>query len=110
MTSLSAAYGSSAPLRVDFRATVASPPRYFYGARTHCTHEAFRASTEAGPVEIVDNVDIAPRCPVAVGDCVEVCGEMVHDAGKPPIVHWTHHDPAGRHPSGFIRWHGRLYA
>jgi hypothetical protein len=39
-----------------------------------------------------------------------VCGEMVHDSGKPPVVHWTHHDPAGRHPDGFIRLRGRLYA
>ena len=107
---LFAAYAGTAPARVDFDATVASAPRYFYGSRTHCVHEAFYASSAAGPVEIVDNVAIAPRCPVRAGDSIEVRGEMVHDPGRPPIVHWTHHDPRHRHPDGFIRLHGRTYA
>lgn len=110
MTNFVAAYGGTAPARVDFEGTVASSPRYFYGSRTHCTHEAFDARTAAGPVEVVDNVDIAPRCPVRVGDRIEVCGEMVHDPDRPPVVHWTHHDPSGRHQPGFIRLNGRLYA
>lgn len=107
---LSAAYAASAPARVDFAATVSSAPRYFYGSRTHCLHESFYARSAAGPVEVVDNVDIAPRCPVQTGDRVEICGEMVHDRGRPPIVHWTHHDPNHHHPDGFIRANGRLYA
>jgi hypothetical protein len=73
-------------------------------------HEAFDAQTSSGPVEIVDNVSIAPRVPVQPGDSIDVRGEMVHDAGKPPVVHWTHHDPQGTHPDGFIRYHGRTYA
>jgi hypothetical protein len=105
-----AAYSGTAPSRVDFEATVSSAPHYFYGSRTHAMHESFGVQSPAGPLEIVDNVDIAPRCPVQIGDRVEVCGEMVHDAGRPPIVHWTHHDPTHRHPGGFIRLHGRLYA
>lgn len=104
------AYAGTAPARVDFVATVTSPPRFFYGSRTHCMHEAFDARSSAGPVEIVDNVAIAPRCPVRAGDRVEVCGEMVHDPGRLPVVHWTHHDPAHRHADGFIRLRGRLYA
>lgn len=73
-------------------------------------HEAFNAQSDAGPVEVVDNVDIAPRCPVQIGDRIEVRGEMVHDRGRPPIVHWTHHDPDNRHPAGFIRLHNHIYA
>jgi len=73
-------------------------------------HEAFDALSAAGPVEVVDNVSIAPRCPVQAGDRVEVRGVMVHDPGRNPVVHWTHHDPGGRHPAGFIRLRGRLYA
>jgi len=105
-----AAYAGSAPARVDFEATVSSAPRFFYGSRTHCVHEAFDAQSDAGTLEVVDNVSIAPRCPVHVGDRIEVRGEMVHDRGQPPIVHWTHHDPRNRHPGGFIRLRGQVYA
>ncbi len=95
---------------VDFDATVITMPRYFLGSRTHCEHEAFDAQTHGGKVEIVDNVDIAPRIPVRPGDRIEVCGELVRDPGRLPVVHWTHHDPQGRHADGFIRLRGRVYA
>jgi hypothetical protein len=104
------AYAQRQPARVDFTATVSSTPRFFFGTRTHAMHEAFDASTAAGPVEIVDNVSIAPRCPVSVGDRIEVRGEMVHDPGRLPVVHWTHHDPGGHHSGGFIRLRGHEYA
>ena len=106
----STAYASRGTAHVDFAAIVTSPPRFFHSSRSNCTHEAFDAASASGPLEVVDNVDIAPRCPVRPGDRVEVSGEMVHDPGKPPIVHWTHHDPSNRHPGGFIRLHGKLYA
>ena len=105
-----AAYAARAPAHVDFFATVTSEPRFFCGSRSGRTHEAFEARTSAGPLEVVDNVDVAPRCPVRPGDRIEVNGEMVHDRGRPPVVHWTHHDPCGTHPGGFIRLHGKLYA
>ena len=107
---LAAAYAGTAPAWVDFTATDASSPRYFYGSRTHAMHEAFDVRSSVGRLEIVDNVAIAPRCPVRTGDRIEVCGEMVHDPRRPPVVHWTHHDPAGRHLGGFIRLGGRVYA
>ncbi len=107
---LAAAYAGRSPARVDFVATVASVPHFFFGSRTRSVHEAFNVQTAAGPLEVVDNVSIAPRCPVQSGDRIEVCGEMVHDPGRLPVVHWTHHDPSGRHADGFIRLNGRLYA
>lgn len=107
---LAAAYAGTAPAWVDFTATVASAPHFFYGSRTHAVHEAFDVQSAAGKLEVVDNVRIAPRCPVRAGDAVEICGELVHDPGRLPVVHWTHHDPAHRHPEGFIRLNGRLYA
>jgi hypothetical protein len=106
----SAAYAGSRPAQVDFSGTVTSAARFFYGKYSHATHEAFNVATTDGPVEIVDNVKIGPRVPVTVGDCVEVRGEMVHDPGKIPIVHWTHHDPQRTHPDGFIRLDGATYA
>ena len=94
----------------DLTGTVTTEPSYFFGTHTKCEHEQFNMQTTRGPVQIIDNVDIAPRVPVHPGDRIEVRGEMVHDPGKPPILHWTHHDPAHRHPDGFIRLHGQLYA
>ena len=107
---LSAAYSGSSPAEVTFEGQVTTGARYFFGTRTKCEHETFGVQTSAGPVRIVDNVAIAPRVPVQPGDRVEVRGEMVHDPGRIPIVHWTHHDPQGRHVGGFIEFGGRVYA
>lgn len=107
---LRSAYAGTRPAEVTFDASVTSSPRFFYGKNTRCMHEAFDARTAAGGVEIVDNVCIAPRVPVQPGDRIQVRGEMVHDPGRTPIVHWTHHDPGGRHEDGFIRYRGRMYA
>ncbi len=107
---LQSAYTAARPAEVTFDARVTTAPRFFYGTRTHCEHEAFDAQTASGAVEIVDNVGIAPRIPVQPGDRIEVRGEMVHDPGRIPIVHWTHHDPGGEHTGGFIRYQGRVYA
>jgi hypothetical protein len=104
------AYHSTTPALVDFTATVTSEPSYFVGTRTNCRHERFSVQSDAGPIAVIDNIDLAPHVPVAPGDRVEVRGEMVHDPGKNPIVHWTHHDPAGKHPEGFIRFQGQTYA
>ena len=107
---LSSAYSASSPAEVTFGGRVTSAARYFFGTRTKCEHETFGVQTAAGPVQVVDNVAIAPRVPVQPGDRVEVRGEMVHDPGRVPVVHWTHHDPQGMHAAGFIELGGRVYA
>jgi hypothetical protein len=104
------AYHAQGPAMVDFSGPVTSAPTYFMGSRTHCEHEEFGVQSPAGPVDVIDNVKLAPRVPLQPGDAVEIRGEMVHDPGKEPIVHWTHADPAGKHPGGFIRFQGRTYA
>ena len=107
---LYSAYAASGPAEVSFAGRVTSAPSYFFGTRTRCEHETFGVQTAAGPVRIVDNVGIAPPVPVRPGDRIEVRGEIVHDPGRIPVVHWTHHDPQGRHADGFIRIRGRVYA
>jgi hypothetical protein len=107
---LQSAYTAARPAEVTFSARVTSNPRFFFGSRTRCEHEAFDVQTPAGKLEVVDNVGIAPRVPVQPGDGIEVRGEMVHDPGRLPVVHWTHHDPDGHHADGFIRFQGRVYA
>lgn len=107
---LQAAYTSSKPAEVTFGGRVTDSPHFFFGTHTRCEHEEFDAQTSAGKVQIIDNVGLAPRVPVTPGDQIEVRGEMVHDPGRLPVVHWTHHDPSGEHEDGFIELHGRRYA
>ncbi len=96
---------------VTLAGTVTSEPTFFYGSHTHATHEEFGLRAADGSAyTVIDNVDIAPRVPVHPGDRVEVRGELVHDPGRPPIVHWTHHDPEGRHEDGYIILDGQRYA
>lgn len=111
MSSLIAALAGPLPVEVDFSGTVSSAPRYFMGTITHARHEAFDCRTDDGvSLEVVDNVDLAPPVPVGPGDRIAVRGELVVDPGRGPLVHWTHHDPALRHPGGWIDLDGRRYA
>jgi len=98
-------------MEVRYTGTVVTPPSFFTSRHTQRTHEQFDVRADDGSrFRVVDNVTIAPRVPARPGDRVTVQGELVHDRGRPPLVHWTHHDPRGRHPDGFIALGGRLYA
>ncbi len=59
----------------------------------------------AGPdltVKLSHNIDLAPRLPLKVGDEFEYHGQ--YEMGEHgAFVHWTHHDPAGRHGGGWVR-------
>lgn len=111
MNSLQAGFALRAPSEVAFGATVLTRPHFFYGANTHSMHEAFGVVADDGHrVEIVDNVDLAPRVPVSPGDHIRVQGELVPAARRGPLVHYTHHDPRHHHPDGFIELRGRVYA
>ena len=74
-------------------------------------HQRFILRLDDGlTVLIAHNLDLAPRLDgLGVGDRVEFRGEYVwSDLGG--TVHWTHHDPTGRHAAGWLRWAGRSYA
>jgi hypothetical protein len=58
---------------------------------------------------IVHNIDLAPRIDdIREGDEVRVYGEYIWN-DKGGLIHWPHHDPANRHPHGWIRHQDRLY-
>lgn len=58
---------------------------------------------------IVHNIDIAPRIDsLRRGDAIEFYGEYEWNP-KGGLVHWTHHDPQGRHVGGWLIHNGRRY-
>jgi len=55
------------------------------------------------------NIDIAQRIDgLEEGDSIRFYGEYVWNA-KGGVIHWTHHDPRGRHVSGWVVHNGKTY-
>lgn len=67
-------------------------------------HQRFVLRLASGQTLLIaHNIDIAPRlAPLSVGDVIEFRGQYAwNDQGG--VVHWTHHDPSGRHPAGWLK-------
>jgi len=73
-------------------------------------HQRFILETEPGFTILVShNIDLAPRVAgLARADTVAFRGQYEWNE-KGGVVHWTHHDPDGRRPGGWIRHEGRTY-
>jgi hypothetical protein len=73
-------------------------------------HQRFIVSLASGQtVLIAHNIDIAPRIDgLQTGDSVRFYGEYVWNE-KGGMVHWTHHDPEGRHVAGWLKRNGQTY-
>jgi hypothetical protein len=73
-------------------------------------HQRFILQLDSGHTLLVaHNIDLAPRIPdLKVGDVVEFSGEYEWNP-QGGVIHWTHHDPQGRHPAGWLRYQGKTY-
>jgi hypothetical protein len=73
-------------------------------------HQRFIIRTDDGiSLLIAHNLDLAPRLDgLREGEGIRARGEYEWNE-KGGLMHWTHPDPAGRHPPGFIEWRGRRY-
>lgn len=73
-------------------------------------HQRFIITLPDGlTILVAHNIDLAPRIDaLKMGDEVDVFGEYEWN-NKGGVIHWTHHDPANKHPHGWIRHKGKLY-
>ena len=73
-------------------------------------HQRFIVQLASGQTLLIThNIDIAPRIAgLRVGDSVSFNGEYVWNE-KGGVIHWTHHDPQGRHVAGWVIHDGKTY-
>ncbi len=73
-------------------------------------HQKFILQTSPDQTVLVaHNIDISKRLPgLREGDTVKFYGEYewTQQGG---VIHWTHHDPSGRHINGWLEYNGQRY-
>lgn len=72
-------------------------------------HQRFIVKLPSGHTLLIShNIDLAPRVPLNEGDRISAFGQYEWNE-RGGVLHWTHHDPAGRHEEGWIEHNGRRY-
>ena len=73
-------------------------------------HQRFIVKLGSGQtVMFAHNIDLAPRIDsLRAGDSISFSGEYEWNE-RGGVIHWTHHDPRGRHVDGWIKHHGKTY-
>lgn len=73
-------------------------------------HQKFLLELDSGhTLLIAHNIDLAPRVEgLREGERLEFYGEYEWNQ-KGGVIHWTHHDPKGVHPGGWLRYQNRVY-
>lgn len=58
---------------------------------------------------IAHNIDLAPRIEnLKTDDSIEFYGEYEWNK-QGGVIHWTHHDPRGKHKDGWLKHNGKIY-
>lgn len=73
-------------------------------------HQRFILKLSSGQtLLVVHNIDLADKIKgLKKGDKVAFYGEYEWSE-QGGVIHWTHHDPSGRHTDGWLKHDGRLY-
>ena len=77
----------------------------YYTSQTG-THEGFMLRSGKLTLRVENNTTITGQIPLSNGEAVSLQGLYECNDG---VIHWTHHDPRGRHMSGFIEAGGKIY-
>jgi hypothetical protein len=73
-------------------------------------HQRFILQLSSGQTLLIaHNIDLAPRISgLQIGDTVRFYGEYEWNP-EGGVIHWTHHDPNGRHVDGWLEHGGQRY-
>ena len=73
-------------------------------------HQKFILRLPSGQTLLVaHNIDISQRLNgIQKGDSIEFQGQYEWNP-KGGVLHWTHHDPRGRHKAGWLQFNGHKY-
>lgn len=72
-------------------------------------HQRFLIELENGSTVLVaHDTKLAPHVPLSQGDMVRIHGEYIWN-NRGGVLHWTHHNPGGRHEGGWIDFNGQRY-
>ena len=69
-------------------------------------HEGFLIAVSGSVYKVEDNADITGPIPLQRGDTLSLLGQFECNDN---VIHWTHRDPRGRHPAGYIEVNGKRY-
>lgn len=63
---------------------------------------------DGATVLVAHNIELAERVPVKVGERLRLRGQYEWNE-RGGVLHWTHRDPRGDHPAGWIEHAGRRF-